>query len=205
MLKQWFLIITFLLSGLTGMAQSDTINLQMVPKPISQPKRLDFGMTVGTSVSYFSGLGGGMSHFLAPHANYQVSDRFRLQGGVLFSYTSMNFGTSNNEIGFVSPMLVRPTMQTFAYVQGEYDLNEKLTLTGRVFGGMSSFNMPGELNNTARLGIYGAAGGFKYQVNEKSSFSVEAQFIRSDHPLPGTLGLPNNTFGGQPGIFGNTW
>lgn len=209
MLKRLFLAFTICLCGLSLFAQSDTISADMVPGPSLQPQKLHFGVTVGTGLGYYSGLGATMNHFVAPNFTYNVSQRFRVQGGMMLSYTSLNTtGGGDLENGFMSPIFMRPTTQTVAYVQGEYDLNEKLTLTGRVFGGMSTFRMPGLEANTSRLGIYGAAGGFRYKVNERTSFSVEAQFIHGNNPYNPEMGnsfIPGGINNNQPGIFGRTW
>lgn len=156
-----------------------------------------------------TGFGASMNHFVAPNFTYNVSQRFRVQGGLMLNYTSLNTtGNGDAENGFMSPIFLRPTTQTLAYVAGEYDVNEKLTLTGRVFGGMSTYRIPGMEANTSRLGIYGAAGGFKYKINERTSFSVEAQFIHGNNPYHPGIGnsfVPGGINNNQPGIFGRTW
>lgn len=187
-----------------GYDDKDTISLPQ--KDIAAPKlttkdRLHFGVSMGTSISFSRGQDAIMAHFMAPTLSYQVTDKFKLSGGVALQYNSLNnpwtYGNAENGS---TVLLLRPKMQSTLFVRGEYALNPKLTLTGSMFANTASLNVPGLNPQSYNLNTYGASGGFWYKINDKASFGAEVQIIRSNNPYQryggGGFGMGNGFGGG---------
>ncbi|CAN5278160.1 hypothetical protein BH09BAC1_BH09BAC1_01630 [soil metagenome] len=188
-----------------GYNDSDTISFPqgfLNTKPTIKD-RLHFGVSMGTSVSFARGQDGIMGHFIAPILSFQVSPKFRVNGGVSLQYNSLNnpwtYGTGENGSNI---MLVRPKVQTFMFASGEYALNPKLTLTGSVFASTATLNMPGLNPSTYNLNSYGASAGFWYKINDKASFGAQVQFSRGN-PYQRYNGGMYNDGSMMGGGFGN--
>ncbi len=192
-MKKPLLILLLVLAGTAivahaqskGYGDNDTITfpkegVQLKPQP---KDRIHFGVSMGTSVAFSRGQDAAMGHFIAPTLSYQVSDKFRLRGGVGIQYNSLNnpWTYGNGESGG-SIMVLRPKVQTFMYAQGEYDVNEKLTLTGRVFASTSAIQYPGLNPQTYNLHSFGGAAGFWYKPNGKTAIGAEVQIHRGNDP-----------------------
>lgn len=193
---------TLLLSCLVLVAvaqnQEGDINTADLPK-LSEPvkDKLDFNFSVGTSFMVMPKYGSTLSHFVAPQLTYKVSDKFRISSGVLFQYSSLN--TTQTAAAESSFMFLRPKYQFNGFVAGEYDINEKLTLTGRVFAGSTVVDVPGLNPDTYRFATYGVAGGFKYKLSEHASFQAEIQLTRGNQPY--IQGRPSSNLE-QPSLHG---
>lgn len=188
-------VLIFLLSFLALWAvaqqqQDGDINTQDLPtlSGATTKTKPAFNMSVGTSFMFMPKYGSALSHYAAPQMTFFVSPKFRINTGFMFQYTSLNTLGDHGETG--SLLFVQPQFQTLGFVAGEYDVNEKLTLTGRVFGGYASMQLPGTDPKHYNYMTYGAAGGFEYKISDHASFRAEVQIVHQ--PNPYRVGRPGS-------------
>jgi hypothetical protein len=100
------------------------------------PGKTSYNISMGTS--FMTGFNGGsvFTTYVAPEFSYNISERFRLSGGVS---VMNNFGSGISDSyypGFFIPG--QGGMATF-YASGEYLLSNKLSLTGTVYKDFSLY------------------------------------------------------------------
>lgn len=154
-----------------------------------------FGLQAGTMFS--SGFGGGsmFTHSLAPSFNWDISRRFNIGFGTIFSSSSMNgmnafFPYMPHMAGGESMSLFQNQrlFSTSLYVSGAYQVNPRLTLIGTTWM---------ERNNLQEMGINpdafstnprGMMFGFDYRVTENFSFGAEINISSGYNPFNPLVG-----------------
>lgn len=189
-----------LLLPLLGFAQSNgdgVISMDSLPTKTQMPIKPEFHMTAGTSLMIMPKHGAVMSHFVAPELSYRLTDRARVKVGLMLSYNSMNtLSSTTGEGRSMAPYYTPYTMRTTAYVAGEYDLNDKLTVTGSLFTDMMQFDMSDNngigLTNSVS---YGGTAGMRLKLSEHAFIEAQVQIRHQTNPYPA---LPSSTLTGQP-------
>lgn len=151
-----------------------------------------FGMQFGTMAGV--GLSGGslFSHSLAPAINWDISRRFSLQAGTIFSTTTMN--GMNPMFPFTPHMAGGEAMNTMGsqrmfssmfYVFGAYQVSPRLTLTGGTWMERSHVDLPEMRMNPQAFDTNprGMVFGFDYRVTENFSFGAEINVSRGYNPF----------------------
>jgi hypothetical protein len=97
-----------------------------------QPKKFDYGVTLGSEFSSMSGFGSALKTYVTPHVTYNLNKRLSIGGG--FSIIQTNyfgakpyFQSEQNAFSngsYTSAML---------FVNGQYIVNERLTVSGSAF------------------------------------------------------------------------
>ena len=199
-MQQVLLFMSVLLLPLMGMAQNNgdgIISIDSLPNKVKTRVKPEFHLTAGTSIMVMPKHGAVMSHFVAPELSYDLSDRARVKAGLMLSYNSMNtLSGTTGEARSMAPYYTPYTMRTTAYVAGEYDLNDKLTVTGSLFTDMMQFDISGnngvELRNSMS---YGGSAGMRLKLSEHAFIEAQVQIRHQTNPYPA---LPSSTLTGQP-------
>ncbi len=152
------------------------------------------GLTAGTSFMFTPGAGGALTHFVAPQLSWKLTPRFTLSTGVMLGFTSFDsYGSSSAETRALVPYARTPALQTTAYVAGEYKVNPKFSLTGRLFTDIARLDLSGE-GQQVGVNTYGGAAGFKLKVGQRASIMAEIQIQRGNNPYPD---IPNSNLSPQ--------
>lgn len=174
------------LSG-QGLAESDL--LKQRPLYSSTPH---FGLQFGSM--FGGGLSGGsmFTHSLAPSINWDISKRFSLQAGTIFSSTTMNgmnpmFPFTPHMAGgeAMSSLGNQRMFSTMFFAFGAYQVSPRLTLTGGTWMERNDMDMtqmhmnPQAFDTNPRGMVFG----FDYRVTENFSFGAEVNMSRGYNPF----------------------
>lgn len=150
----------------------------------------------GINAGGFAGSMNGNSYygsFLSPNYTYDLTKKFSVQGGIMFSNVNTPGFTTNE--GY--QILPKSFNTSIIYAQGIYKVNEKVFLTGGAYTSLqpSSHN---SLNKAYTNDIKGGKLGIGYNISESSSIYLEMQFNRGRSPF-NTFGNPySNQFNTSP-------
>ncbi len=137
-------------------------NLELASKKIS-PWSLN--TSVGTSMAFMPGYGGGSSFFAAPHLDFSATKRLTLHGGMVASYGVPIYNSPDTEFGKIASYA-----NLSAFVAASYRLTNDLVVYGTGMKSMMSSDMPGFNSGSALDDIsFGAA----YTIG---NFTIGASF-----------------------------
>lgn len=159
----------------------------------NKQQRLQFGMSLGTGVSFTSGYGAGVNTWLAPHMSYRVSPKFTVDAGLRLETNSLNNHTYFTLADGSTYGFYKPTTALLLYASGSYDVSKKMRLTGTVFGGTQTYDLPGLQPGSYKLNTYGGSLNMEYKLGEHSSISAGVQISRGPSyasPYDSPLGSP---------------
>jgi len=162
-------------------------------------QKAHFGMEMGTSVGTRFNGGTYLSTFVSPYLSYRLSTRWRFQAGA----TLINGNMSGLYSGYGDARSVAfavPQQSTFVFVQGQYQVSDRLRLTGTSIYELSRFNhnLSGHQRDmkfqSKGMSIYA-----EYKISENFSFGVGTQYSNGNQPYY------HNGFGasrlGRPGPY----
>jgi hypothetical protein len=204
MLKAIYTFAFVTLGAISGFSQSDSQAPDYFDSNDSieaaEGNKLSVGFTTGASVL----VGGGNSfsrQFVAPTLNYQVSNRFSIGAGLLYStgYQSFGKGESGNLYGSTGP-------STSLFVNSRYRLNSNVTLLG---AGVYTPKQTGSLllqdpynQRTGNMMMLG----FEFGTGGNTTFTLSAGVSKGGSPFDayGAGFGPNNFGGGQFGMMNSS-
>lgn len=160
-------------------SKEDSATISKNNKSIFNPNnKLHFGFNAGTGVlvssdkSFYSNL------FVAPNINYDINSKFTISSGILVSNLTTNSIFLTGEPNSNFPKNIT---QTYVYLQGQYKLNNDITIYGSGF--YNTNNLTGKNNNNLmNFNNKGYSLGVDYNVGKDSKIGLEFQF--SDKPNP---------------------
>lgn len=169
----------FLASPALLAQESSVFNTQSEPL-LNKPKT-DFGLQLGTSFS--TGFAGSslFSQSIAPHFQFNPTQRFSLVLGTVFSSGQLTGSGGFSPFGFTpfgeSPAAHQQLFSTTVYAMGAYQLNPRLTITGASWVERNNFNMAQpQMNSQAfNFGPRGMMVGFDYRITENLSFGAQVR------------------------------
>jgi len=118
---------------------------------------------------------GNFSTFYKPSLSYQISPKFTINTGLMYVNSSANNFPIISDYSYHA--FSGNIAQYYAFVEGEYQLNDKLIIGGSIFYDFVSFdNFNGLQNNTTRnaLDNIGYSANFKYKLTK--NISIEGEF-----------------------------
>lgn len=118
--------------------------------------------------------------FLAPHYNLDLSKKFSIQAGYIFS--ALNTSGFINSEGSTNN-IPKTLYNSFFYAQGTYKLSEKVFLTGGAYTSMLKPVPSNKLNPAFNDFAKGGKIGIGYNINETSSVYFEMQFNKGNSPF----------------------
>jgi len=133
MTKQIILSAIFLFISVPLFCQTRPADSMATGSPhFFQPRKFDYGLTLGSEFTSISGFGSGLNTYVTPRISYNVSKRFSVGGG--FSIIQTNY--------FGAKPYLQNEQNTFSngnftsavlFVSGQYLVNERLTIYGSAF------------------------------------------------------------------------
>lgn len=182
-------------------------------KPEPPRQGPEFGVQAGTSFSAGSGGFNMFSQSISPHMRWNVSPRWSLTVGTVFSTASINGVNSFNNnplMGGGFQMGPQRAFSSTAYAMGSYQLNPRLIISGGAW--MEANNMSRsfdvQMNPQAfSMGGKGMMLGMDYRITESLHFGAQVRMSSGYNPfnplynlgpLPGQgfQSSPFNRFGG---------
>jgi hypothetical protein len=189
-MKKNFIALLFFTSGTFAIAQNINEDYYSSSKPkLLSKDRISTSITAGTSVSFSSDKNNYFSTFIAPKINYQLSQKFRLNVGLMHFISYPNVLPLGNNKENTSVACKRNYSANLLFVGGEYQLNEKLIVSGTVMMNAGSVN-------TMQNNYKAASIGLDYKVSEHSSIGIRAGISQGNQDY---MFNPNrNTFDSYP-------
>lgn len=159
---------------------SDTLSLQNDVSLITndvKPITKRFYTGVDVNMGYmFSVKGGGPFMTLAPHVTYPLTNKLSLSAGISggFGNIYMPYLASEGQSGML------PMTQMFIYASGNYQVNEKLSVSGSAYKRVIDVKNPNSSVRPATSFDYkGVSVGFNYKITNNISFGAQ---IHVDSP-----------------------
>lgn len=193
MLKYKFIPVTIILAfiSVSSVFSQDTTSVDdyYTPGLVKPADSTSSGFVM--SAGAFSTVSNGNSYFgtfLRPGYRLSMTNRLSLTTG--FQFTSFSLPSSLYAEGTTNP---RTLTQTLFYMQGEYQLNKNVFVTG---GFYTSLPNNGSLSNTNS--VKGGSLGLGVNLNNSSSLYFEVQINKGNHPFyngynsPFQPGMPLN-------------
>lgn len=198
-MKTVFASLVFLCSGILSFGQTAADDYYIGSKPTKKIEdRVSGSVMVGTSVNFLNSKNSGVTTFIAPKLNYELTEKFSLHAGLL--HYNSSFSSNRNE-GCFSPANGNVS-GNLLFVGGDYKMNKKLLVSGSVM--METRNNRNFDNNFKAVSL-----GMEYKVSKHSSIGVKAIISQgnSDYmldPRGSSLNrnLNNNSFGDPFSSFG---
>lgn len=116
--------------------------------------------------------------FLAPNYNIDLTKKFSIQAGFIFS--TFNTSSFSNSEGIST--LPKTLYNSFFYTKGIYNVSKKVFLTGGAYTSLLKPE-PNTLNPAFNNFAKGGKIGIGYNFNETSSIYFEMQFNKGNSPI----------------------
>jgi hypothetical protein len=144
-------------------------------------KKWDYGIQLGTSVTFAGRYGSALSTSVSPHFSWQPTARFRLNAGVsivnttLFGYKPYHYGYETG-----SPLDGNYT-HALVYVEGQYLLSKNLMVSGSLYADVpltgSNPNNPWSTSS-----FKGASMDLQYHIGRNATIQAGFSIINSQGP-----------------------
>jgi len=186
----FFAALSFMLLASPALLAQESSLFHTQGEPLLNKPKTDFGLQLGSSFS--TGFAGSslFSQSLAPHFQFNPSQRFSLVLGSVFS-TGQFSGNSGFSPIFFSPagtgnlMNSQRLISTTVYALGAYQASPRLTLFGGSWMERNNFqpNQPQMNSQAFNLNPRGMMMGFDYRVTENFSFGAQINVAQGYNPF----------------------
>lgn len=144
-------------------------------------KKIGFQMEVGTSFGTAFGGGNFMTTYVAPHISYRVSPKFSINAGAIIAQGMGSFYSETKPYGlygYSTPMYPR----SFVYIEGDYKVSDRLTLTGTAYKEIDVFNQNPNSSTNFDTDINGVIMGVDYKIRENIYIRGEIELSNGRNP-----------------------
>ncbi|MCX6266305.1 MAG: hypothetical protein NTW16_02975, partial [Bacteroidetes bacterium] len=149
-----------------------------------QPKKFDYGVTLGSQFTSASGYGSALQTYVTPHFSYNLNKRLSIGGGISVIPTNyfksrsyfQNEQAPGNNGNFTSGMV---------FVDGQYIVNKHLTVSGSAYKQFPVSQDPlpyNPFNPVSSRGAQGVNFNVAYKINDH--MFIQAGFRYSDGTNP---------------------
>jgi hypothetical protein len=188
-MKKLITLALFLFCSLVSIAQTSTDDYYN-PKPKTVlADKISTSITAGTGFSFLNANKSAVyTTFFAPKIGYQISPKFKLNVGLMHYTASGNTFMQLNRNEYILNTSNTPIAGNLIFVEGNYKLNPRLTMSGAVMTNANNLN-------TTQNNYKAASVALDYKVSEHSSIGVRvtiSQGAAGYNMNPGTGNL-NNT------------
>ncbi len=176
-----------------------------------QPKKVSYGVTVGSQFTSVSGFGSALSTYITPRVSYNINNRLSIGGGLSLVQTNyfktrayfQNESASGSGGNYTSGTI---------FIEGNYLVNDRLTIYGSAFKQFPISQQPLTYNPYNPLSSQNAQGidlNVAYKLGEH--VFIQAGFRYSDGVNPyyadpfNRHSFMNEPFGSQPGFGAPRW
>ncbi|MCX6296873.1 MAG: hypothetical protein NTX97_12585 [Bacteroidetes bacterium] len=191
-------LITFILISFCGsfiLAQNSSNDYYNYPNSrLLSKERVSASFSAGAGVCFIgSSKNTAFTSFIAPKIGYQLNNKFKLNVGLMhYSITGNTFIPINKNEAFTNSGN-RTRLGNLLFVEGQYDLNKRVSLTGSVMYDANNFSNKQSNYKAVALGL-------DYKVSKHSSIGFQAIFSQGESPYYNSHNGSYN-FGGQSPIF----
>jgi len=147
--------------------------------PFSKEKvkfRLEAGTTFGTTFGH----GNYFGTYLAPQMQYRLTEKFSFRTGGLFTISPVNSYMESGRPGSQN-LYFGNNPQSFVFVEGAYQLNQNITLTGTLVKEVNMYRDPFQNKHGGNQEYQGMILGMDYKVGENSFIRGQIEFSRGGH------------------------
>ncbi len=141
---------------------------------LSEKDKFHYNFTMGAGFGYSSNLGDFFSTYYRPTMSYDVSPKFKLLTGIEYRNSNVSKMPIYSDYGY--QLFSGNISQYYAFVGGQYQLTDKLSVGGSVFYDFSAYNqMDGTAlgANNNGLNNVGYSANFEYKVTDNMSIQGE--------------------------------
>lgn len=168
-----FLVLLFMSSIVAQTTTNDYYGSNIKPKLLSKD-RVSVSLTAGTSVRFMSNSSSaGFTTFIAPKVNYQLTDKFRLNFGLIHYSTSPNTAILLNRNEGILNQSNKNISGNLVFVGGEYLLNKNVLISGAMMMDANSFSNKQNNFKAASLAI-------DYKVSEHTTIGIRASIEKGN-------------------------
>ncbi len=176
-----------------------------------EPKKFNYGVTVGSQFTSVSGFGSALSTYVTPRVSYNINNRLSIGGGLSIAQTNyfktrayfQNESASGSSGNYTSGTI---------FIEGNYLVNDRLTIYGSAFKQFPISQQSLQYNPYNPISSKGAQGidlNVAYKLGEH--VFIQAGFRYSDGINPcyadpfNRHSFMNEPFGSQPGFGPPRW
>jgi predicted porin len=144
-------------------------------------KKVQYSLNAGTSFSF--GTFKSSSYYIAPQLTYQLTPKFRLNTSLIFINSNITApGNATLNLGQNQACLFeQKTNETIVYASGDYQLNDKILITGSV---IKNFNSPtsskmeqaGWRNSFQMMSM-----GLQYKITPNITLGAQFKVVQGDN------------------------
>jgi hypothetical protein len=186
-------------------------SLRTVSGGLYQPRKYDYGASLGSEFTSFSGYGSALSTYISPHVYYNVSKRFRIGGGISVvntNYFNARSWYQNEQQTAGSGSFTNASI----YVSGQYLVSDRLTFSGSAFKLFPVTKDPLTYNPFNPVSGNGAQGiNFRvdYKVGKNMHIQAGFRYTKGMHPYAADPfchdSFMSDSFGQQTGFGSPQW
>ena len=180
-MKKLITFTLFLVSASFLGAQVVTDDYYSASKPkLLSADRVSASISAGAGVSFLgSSNNTAFATFIAPKIGYQVSEKFKLNVGLMhYSITGNTFMPLNQNEALYNPNNQKRT-GNLLFVEGQYQLNKRVAVSGAVM--YDANNIANRQNNFKAVSV-----GMDYKVSKNSTLSFRTQISQGESPYYNT-------------------
>jgi len=130
--------------------------------------KLHYNFAMGVGFSNSSSYGNSFNTYYNPSITYDVNSRFTLGAGLMYVNNTVNNFPIYSDYQY--SLFSGNISEYFGYVNGQYKVNQKLSVGGSVFYNLTNYNAYNGLNmnnpNKSALDHIGYSANFKYKVSK---------------------------------------
>lgn len=186
-------IITLVISSL-AFGQDDYV---LEKDSIKIKDKISYNFTIGAGFGYSSNAGEFFSTYYSPSITYDVSNKFKVRGGITYINSMANNYPLYSDYGYT--LFDGNISQYYAYIAGIYSINERLNVGGSIFYNFTKYqdnigNVYGNQNNIDNIGY---SGFFEYKLSDGMSIMGEIR-INDRNPYGNRfMGAAEHSFFGR--------
>ena len=165
-------------------------------------KKLKVQVEVGTSFGTSLYGGNYFGTYLAPQLRYQYTPRFSVGGGVMLTSTYGNSFYEPTRFGYPSANF----SSSFIFVQGAYQLSDRLTLTGTAYKQFNFLNSDIPSSPGINYDYQGVIMGAEFKLNDNVFIKGEIEISNGYNPYRHSpYSFPTNNFNPSPVNMMDDW
>lgn len=171
--------------------------------------RLHYNFAVGVGVGFSNHGSNSLSTYYKPSISYDVSPKFKINTGLLYVNSSANNVVLYSDYQY--RLFSGSISDYYAYIGGQYQMNDKLSIGGSIFYNVADFKSYNGLSvnhQGTNNGSWGYSANFKYKVTKGLTLEGQIRVTDSTHPNAfnnNQMGMSNSFFGNGCGSPFRTW
>lgn len=183
-LARTFFLVFAMVSAIAATAQDFTVDTARSLHAGFQPRKFDFNLSAGSMFSTTSGYGSGLSTYVTPSVSYALNRKLRIGGGISMITTNYfnakPWYSSESTPGFSGNL-----SSAVVFVNGQYLLSDRLSITGSAFKEIPLYNDPLPYNPYYPVSGQGAQGinlNVEYRIGKNATIQAGFGYSKGVNP-----------------------